>query len=164
MSEKLESTTYQPLMFSVADSRVKTCQLQENARGLLESGQGYGGSLTALLGNLTRSGLLPKMSPAFYPAIEGEILPLSFNRWLSGGMAFAGGYLTLNISALPNAAAVCSLSQVLETDVPQKYYLSGKACAGILRRAKSRGKALPDALRLSLETCAEGAEQNQTNL
>jgi len=56
-----------------------------------------------------------------------------------------------NTTAWPNDAAVCSLSQVLETDpIPQKYFLSGKACAGILRRAAKRGKELPPALMTAL--------------
>jgi hypothetical protein len=37
------------------------------------------------------------------------------------------------------------------TDVPEKYYLSAKACQGILRRAKERGKELPEELRIALE-------------
>ena len=60
-----------------------------------------------------------------------------------------------NISAWPNGASVCSLSQVLETKpIPPKYFLSGKACAGILRRAERRGKVLPTTLRLALEQVA----------
>jgi hypothetical protein len=47
--------------------------------------------------------------------------------------------------------SVCSLSDILETgDVPQRYYLSAKACAGILRRAEKRGKKLPAALEAAL--------------
>jgi hypothetical protein len=43
----------------------------------------------------------------------------------------------------------------LETGVvPQRYYLSAKACQGILRRAEKRGKALPDALKVALESVA----------
>ena len=60
-----------------------------------------------------------------------------------------------NISAWPNDAAVCSLSQVLETGlIPQRYFLSAKACAGILRRAAKRGKELPPALASALESVA----------
>jgi hypothetical protein len=55
----------------------------------------------------------------------------------------------------PNDDAVCSLSDVLETgDVPQRYYLSAKACAGILRRAEKRERELPPALRLALVSVA----------
>ena len=61
-----------------------------------------------------------------------------------------------NISEWPNDAAVCLLSQVLETGlIPQKYFLSPKACAGILRRAEKRGKALPTLLHQALSHQAE---------
>lgn len=61
-----------------------------------------------------------------------------------------------NISEWPNDADVCLLSQVLETDsIPQKYFLSPKACAGILRRAEKRGKALPPMLYRALRLQAE---------
>ena len=70
-----------------------------------------------------------------------------------------GECLTLSLpecpdSSLPSRSAgdVCGLSAILETgDVPQKYYLSEKACLGILRRASERGKKLPEALRVALE-------------
>jgi hypothetical protein len=52
----------------------------------------------------------------------------------------------------PSAAAVCSLSDTLETgDVPQRFFLSATACQGILRRAEKRGKVLPSALQVALE-------------
>jgi hypothetical protein len=63
-----------------------------------------------------------------------------------------------NISGCPNGAVVCSLSQVLETgEIPQRYFLSARACAGILRRAEKRGKELPPALRTALIAGARAA-------
>jgi hypothetical protein len=60
--------------------------------------------------------------------------------------------LTLNTSEWPKDAAVCSLSDVLETgEVPQRYFLTARACAGILRRAEKRGKKLPIALFQALQ-------------
>jgi DNA (cytosine-5)-methyltransferase 1 len=48
------------------------------------------------------------------------------------------------------------LSQILETGpIPPKYFLSGKACAGILRRAERRGKELPGQLRRALKAVAD---------
>jgi hypothetical protein len=47
------------------------------------------------------------------------------------------------------------LSEVLETHVASKYYLSPRACAGILRRAEKRGKELPLVLKSALEAVAE---------
>lgn len=62
-----------------------------------------------------------------------------------------GECLTLNISEWPNAAAVCSLSHVLQTDpIHERYFLSPKACTGILRRAEKRGKKLPESLETAL--------------
>jgi hypothetical protein len=44
------------------------------------------------------------------------------------------------------------LSDVLETsDVPQRFFLSPIACAGILRRAAKRGKTLPTMLATALQ-------------
>jgi len=67
-----------------------------------------------------------------------------------------GGFWMPNISAWPNDAAVCSLSQVLETDsIPPRYFLSKKACAGILHRAEERGKTLPDQFLSALRSSAD---------
>jgi hypothetical protein len=69
-----------------------------------------------------------------------------------------GGFWMPNISAWPNAAAVCSLSQVLEPgSIPQRYFLSPKACAGIIRRAEARGKTLPAQLLAALAETADTA-------
>lgn len=65
-----------------------------------------------------------------------------------------GEYLTRNIGEFPSAVRESTLSQILEADAPQKYYLSKTACAGILRRAERRGKELPEMLREALmEVC-----------
>lgn len=65
----------------------------------------------------------------------------------------------LGVSSMPStsewpnddAACSCSLAEVLERGpLPTRYYLSAKACAGILRRAEKRGKALPPALHRAL--------------
>ena len=53
-------------------------------------------------------------------------------------------------------AGVCSLSEILETGpIDPRYFLSAKACAGILRRAEKRGKELPKTLLLALQAVAE---------
>ena len=66
-----------------------------------------------------------------------------------------GVSLMLNFSEWPNDAAVCSLSQVLEKgSIPPRFFLSGTACAGILRRAEKRGKQLPPSLHAALQAVA----------
>lgn len=62
-----------------------------------------------------------------------------------------GGSWMPNISAWPNDAAVCLLSQVLEKgSIHPRFFLSSTACAGILRRADKRGKELPPMLKAAL--------------
>jgi hypothetical protein len=64
-----------------------------------------------------------------------------------------GEYWTRNTSGFHKGAAV-SLSSVLEPaeSIPEKYFLSPKACLGILRRAAKRGKQLPHLLLAALES------------
>ena len=59
--------------------------------------------------------------------------------------------MMLNTGECPSVAVESTLSQILQANAPEKYYLSAKACAGILRRAEKRGKALPPMLREALE-------------
>lgn len=83
----------------------------------------------------------------------------SFWRWdvKTGCHApkWPGESLMPNTSEWHNDADACLLSQVLEqTSIPQRYFLSSKACAGILRRAEARGRKLPDILQTSLSELA----------
>ena len=64
---------------------------------------------------------------------------------------FVGESLMLNTGECPNEERESTLSQILQANVPTKYYLSQKACLGILRRASARGKQLPQMLRIALE-------------
>ena len=63
--------------------------------------------------------------------------------------------LMLNTGESPNAAVESTLSQILEENVPEKYYLSAMACEGILRRAERRGKELPPILKEALTQMIE---------
>lgn len=67
-----------------------------------------------------------------------------------------GACLTLNTLEFRNGAAVSFLSEILwDGPLPSKYYLSPRACAGILRRATKRGKSLPPSLQAALEQTAQ---------
>ena len=61
-----------------------------------------------------------------------------------------GDSSTLNTGEFPNAERESRLSWILEDNVPQKYYLSARACQGILTRASRRGKPLPEILKEAL--------------
>ena len=78
-------------------------------------------------------------------------------KWTGSGIMEHGECLMLNGSEWPSAeegSSACSLASILEPSVAPKYFLSAKACAGILRRAEKRGKELPEALRQALEAVA----------
>ena len=67
-----------------------------------------------------------------------------------------GHVWTRNGSDWRSGAAACSLSSILETGpVAPQYFLSAKACAGILRRAEKRGKTLPELLHRALAAVAD---------
>ncbi len=74
----------------------------------------------------------------------GESSTPSSSAWLNDG---------------EGSSSLVSLSDTLERGpVPQRYFLSSKACSGILRRAGKRGKALPPALEAALMAVASPAQ------
>ena len=86
----------------------------------------------------------------------GETLAAFSGRWANSGMGGPTGCLMLKTSESHKDAEGCLLSDVLETgDLPQKYYLSPTACAGILRRAEARNKQLPMALYHALQAACK---------
>ena len=107
-----------------------------------------------------------RMFPVSLAATEEMTSSASSKPWLSGGMGSLGGCWTLNISAGQEQSHKgekgCSLSQVLMAgNVAQRFYLSKKACAGILRRAEKRGKKLPPILAQALANVAHSESQNE---
>lgn len=69
-----------------------------------------------------------------------------------GGITqWLGAPSTLSIGECHSVAVASTLSQILQVNVPEKYYLSKTACDGILRRAERRGKVLPQMLKDALE-------------
>lgn len=62
-----------------------------------------------------------------------------------------GEFSTRSFGESPNDAVESRLSQILEDNPHPKYFLSEKACRGVLRRAEARGKALPKILKETLE-------------
>ncbi len=111
--------------------------------------------LVPLLQSIAPSGWFGRTSPASCHQTVDEILVPSSGCWANSGMGSPTGFSTLSTSEWPSDAAVCSLSDVLETGtVPQRYFLSATACKGILRRADKRGKELPPLLMSALDAVA----------
>ena len=119
--------------------------------------------LALWLRSISRAGWSGKTSPESCHLTEDGILAPSSGCWQNSGMGSPTVFLTLNTSewaASPalsrNGGGVCSLSDILETgDVPQRYYLTAKACQGILRRAAKRGKTLFPQLAHALQAVAD---------
>lgn len=79
---------------------------------------------------------------------DGDILGQPYWEILS---PYVGESSTLNTGVSPRVVRGSSLWQILEPHPHRKYFLSRKACLGILRRARKRGKVLPAPLHLALE-------------
>src|SRR5690606_31832029 len=100
-------------------------------------------------------GLSSKTSLASCHRTEDGTWEPSSGRWETWGMGTPIECWTLSGSEWPSDAAVCSLSQSLESGpVPRKYFLSQTAASGILRRAEKRGRQLPPSLEAALEQAA----------
>lgn len=85
-----------------------------------------------LLSATLPAGWYGKTSPvSCHQTADGTLEPCSA-AWQNSGMGSPTAFLTLSSSEWPSAAVVCSLSDILEIgDVPQRYFLSAKACSGI---------------------------------
>ena len=68
-----------------------------------------------------------------------------------------------NTSEKPTVPRPSKLSDVLETDPDPRYFLSAKACLGILRRAEERKKELPELLERTLRKQAGLTVDEATN-
>lgn len=94
------------------------------------------------------------------PALDNQTLPFLDLRGGADGARpvqspetdglWLGDSWTVDISEWPSAESVSLLSSTLEVNAPEKYYLSARACQGILTRASRRGKKLPDLLQTAL--------------
>lgn len=145
----------QELMFSLEEPHVRRSASPDFERGLLTLEATSPLRFLGLLQNIAPAGFCGKTSPEFCQTRPGLLAPSSLG-WQNSGMGSPTAFLTLNTSEWPSAAVVCSLSDVLEDSgsVPPRFYLSAKACAGILRRAEKRGKDLPTMLHHALAQVA----------
>ena len=144
------------LTFLSAEHHAKTSASPDFARELLAIEGTSHLSSYAWLREQSRAGSFGRMSPvSCRQTADGRLEPSS-EGWQSSGMGSPTGFLTLSTSAWPSDGRACSLSDILETgDVPQRFFLSAKACKGILRRAEARGKKLPHVLLQALEMAAQ---------
>ena len=106
-----------------------------------------------------------RMFPDSFLPTEEKISTGSLPSLTGSGILEHGELLMLNTSEWPSVeegSSAVSLAQILEPHVARKYYLSARACQGILRRAERRGKELPAQLRAALEAWATPTHQTET--
>ena len=136
-------------------------QSQDFAKDLMTHAGTSCSPILPLLNAISPDGWFGRTSLASCHLTEDGILEPSSPRWGNSGMGSPTECLTLNTSEWPKDAAVCSLSDTLEIgDVPQRFFLSAKACQGILRRAEKRGKQLPHGLHNALLHSTRHSDQN----
>lgn len=61
----------------------------------------------------------------------------------------------------PTESNPTKLSDILEEQASEKYWLSSRACQGILNRAEKRGKELPEILKQALENQIRDEDNEQ---
>jgi len=160
----------------------KTSPSQESEWDLLEKEAFSQSTLYDWLMKAVQNSLLGRTFPEYSAATEAKILPNCYRYSPDGKLIrpqtdgevsessssrpdvsdWRGGFLTCSMpewtafrARYRNDETVCSLSDILEIgDVPRKYFLSPKACSGILRRAEKRGKELPKVLEDALRAQA----------
>ena len=144
------------LTFLLAEPPARAFQSPDSERDSTTREETSCSPILQWLTDLSPNGLSGKMSPVSCHLTEDEILEPSSGRWGKSGTGFHGESWTLNTSEFHKDADVSSLSDVLEIgEVPQVFYLSPKACQGILRRAEKRGKELPQQLAQALLSVAQ---------
>lgn len=84
------------------------------------------------------NGLSGKMFPDFSLSTMDMTFGKSFPSLIRSGIVWRGACWIQTDLGWHNGEKECSLSEVLETLVPQKYYLTSTAIAGIIRRSKLR--------------------------
>lgn len=97
--------------------------------------------------------------PYLYLDLSPGHVDLFGNHYWELRSPYREGKPPLNTGPAPREPIHRSLSEILESDPDAGYYLSGRACRGILRRAKERGKELPHQLKAALTAQAGLARQ-----
>lgn len=113
-------------------------------------------SFSRLLADYDLAGSSGRTSPASCRSTADGRLEPCLGRWWNSGTGSPTEFLTLSTSEFPSDGTACSLSRILETgDLLRRYFLSARACRGILRRAEKRGKKLPVQLQAALDMVAD---------
>ena len=155
-------TTSDQLTFWSAGPPVKPSRSRADVLDWMIRAATYQSNFVGWLDDFAPAGWLGRTSPEFCPQAADGISPPLSASWATAGMGGPIGSLTLNMSEHTSLDGlslsddgVCSLSDILEDGpCPPQYYLSPKACQGILRRVARRGRDLPPTLARALSQVA----------
>ena len=134
--EKLYSNSYPISTFLWEDFPVSPSQSQEREKDLTIQEERCFLRLLELLPLKNLSISSSKMFPVCLTTTKAGHLKQSSVHLMSWGMMCAGRYLTAKISEFPSHEIECSLSDILEDNVPEKYYLSRKQAEKLLYKEK----------------------------
>lgn len=134
--EKSYPNSYPISTLLPADFPVSPSQSQEQERVLTIQEERCFLKLQELLPLKNLSISSSKMFPVCLTMTQAKHLKQSSVHWMAWGMMCAGRYLTAKISEFPSHEIECSLSDILEDNVPEKYYLSRKQAEKLLYKEK----------------------------
>ena len=134
--EKSYPNSYPISTLLPADFPVSPSQSQEQERVLTIQEELCFLKLQELLPLKNLSISSSKMFPVCLTTTKAGHLKQSSVHWMSWGMMCAGRYLTAKILEFPSHEIECSLSAILEDNVPEKYYLSRKQAEKLLYNEK----------------------------
>jgi hypothetical protein len=148
------------------DSPAKTSPLQDADEGSPATDQDSSLSSPESQTLFDPNGFSSRTYPDCSPRTAVGTSESCLERWPTSGMAWDGGFSTAVSSECRSAAGECSssettLADVLEPNVPQRFYLSARAARGILRRAEKRGRELPPALAEALSVPGRRQEDDK---
>lgn len=130
--EKLYPNSYPISTFLLEDFPVSLSQSPEQEKDLTIQEERCFSRLLELLPLKNLSISTWKTFPVCLTMTQGKHLKQSSIHWMNWGMMCAGRYLTAKISEYPSQEIECSLSDILEDNVPEKYYLSRKQAEKLL--------------------------------
>nr|DAR68756.1 MAG TPA: hypothetical protein [Caudoviricetes sp.] len=131
------------LMSSVEDFRARLSQLQETDEVLKIHEELC--SLKLLGSHLFSDLNIYSLRMSKDSSITIEEIPLrsSSQRWMNWGTMWNGKCLTAKILESPKIESVCSLSDILEENVPEKFFLSDQATKRLIAYHSNQQIPLP---------------------
>lgn len=135
-AQKSNGKKLKTLIASLVDSLAKRSLLPENEADLATPEVLSFLRSQDALGKNSHAFVCLRTSKAYYLTTKGQHSLPSYPRWMNWGTTVNGKCLTAKISVFPKTESECSLSDILETEVDQKYFLSEEQTEKILSLAE----------------------------